>query len=113
VAEPEEASFEETLAKLEQIVRQLEEGQLGLSQSLACYEDGVRYLKQCHQALERAERKIALLTGVDAEGRAETLPFDEQAMSLEEKRESRSRRRSQRRPEEPVRDDMDTQKGLF
>jgi exodeoxyribonuclease VII small subunit len=92
--DPSQPSFEESLAKLEQAVRQLEEGQLGLSESLECYEQGVKQLKQCYQALEAAERKIELLTGVDAEGRPITEPFDEAEMSLEEKAGARSQRRS-------------------
>lgn len=110
-----EVSFEEALTLLEQIVRQLEEGQLGLSESLARYEEGVRCLKRCHQALEAAERRVVLLTAVDNEGVASTEPFDEEAMSLDEKKQARTRRRSQRSSglEEPVRDDMDTPRGLF
>jgi exodeoxyribonuclease VII small subunit len=71
-----EPSFEASLAELEQIVRQLEEGQLGLSDSLARYELGVRRLKECYQLLERAERRIELLERVDAEGQPVTRPFD-------------------------------------
>jgi len=61
-------TFEQCFAKLERIVHQLEEGQLGLSESLAHYEEAVTYLKLCHQTLREAERRIALLTGVDTEG---------------------------------------------
>ena len=66
-AEP--LSFEQALARLERIVAQLEEGQLGLDDSLAQYEQGIKYLKQCYRQLERAERKIELLAGVDEQGR--------------------------------------------
>lgn len=86
--------FEESLGKLERSVRQLEEGKLGLSESLQCYEEGVKQLKQCYRALESAERKIELLAGVDAEGKPVTEPFDEQEMTLDEKAASRSQRRS-------------------
>lgn len=109
-------SFEDALAEIEDVVRDLESGQLGLQQSLARYEAGVSYLKQCHKALRQAERRIELLMGVDEDGNAETAPFDEEAMSLEEKRDSRSRRRS-RNPAKsnprPAEDDVDTQPGLF
>jgi exodeoxyribonuclease VII small subunit len=87
-------TFEQLLEKLQGIVEQLEEGQLGLSDALVRYEEGVECLKQCYQALQKAERKIELLAGVDAEGNPVTEPFGEQAMSLDEKRESRSRRRT-------------------
>jgi exodeoxyribonuclease VII small subunit len=86
-------TFEAALAALEGVVQQLEQGELGLSDSLACYEQGVRYLKQCYGQLAAAERRIELLKQVDPEGRAETASFDEQAMSLEEKAAARGARR--------------------
>jgi len=87
--------FEQALAELESIVHALEDGRLGLDDSLARYERGIGLLKHCHQLLERAERKIELLCGVDAEGNPVTQPFDESAEStLEEKSATRSRRRS-------------------
>lgn len=89
-----EVSFEESLGRLEEIVRQLEDGSLGLSDSLARYEEGMKCLKRCHEALERAERKIELLTRVDAEGNETTQTFDEEQMTLDEKAAARSRRRS-------------------
>ena len=55
-------SFEEAYAELEQVVHSLESSQLGLSESLALYQKGVGCLKVCHQALEKAERKIELLS---------------------------------------------------
>jgi exodeoxyribonuclease VII small subunit len=87
-------TFEESLEKLERSVRQLEDGKLGLSQSLQCYEEGVKQLKLCYRVLEVTERKIELLAGVDAEGKPLMEPFDEQEMTLDEKAASRSQRRS-------------------
>ncbi len=71
--------FENALASLEQIVHDLEEGKLGLTESLARYEDGVKLLKQCYTMLEQAERRIELLAGVDAAGNAVTEPFEHEA----------------------------------
>ncbi len=68
-------SFELSLAELEAIVHDLEEGQLGLAESLARYEQGVKHLKQCFQLLEQAEQKIDLLTSVAEDGTAQTTPF--------------------------------------
>jgi exodeoxyribonuclease VII small subunit len=76
-AEP--VSFEQALATLEQIVHDLEEGRLGLAESLARYEEGVKLLRQCHGLLEKAERRIELVTGADAAGNPLTEPFDDQA----------------------------------
>jgi exodeoxyribonuclease VII small subunit len=87
-------TFEEALASLEQVVEDLERGELGLSDSLARYEQGVKHLKQCFGQLEAAERRVELLRQVDAEGHAITDSFDEEAMSLEQKAASRGVRRS-------------------
>jgi exodeoxyribonuclease VII small subunit len=88
-------SFEQALERLEQIVACLEEGQAGLSESLAQYEEGVKLLRQCHEMLAQAERKIEVLAGLDAQGNPVTEPLDEAAGdSLEEKTAARSRRRS-------------------
>ncbi|MBC8357081.1 MAG: exodeoxyribonuclease VII small subunit [Planctomycetes bacterium] len=109
-------SFEEALDKLEQVVRQLEDGQLGLSESLAQYEEGVRHLKHCHQTLAAAERKIELLTSVNDEGNVETEAFDDEESSKRERKKTRSRRRSEgpRKPSpEEEEGDVDTQRGLF
>lgn len=87
-------SFEEALARLEQIVADLEDGPLGLADSLARYEEGIRCLKQCYGTLEQAERKIELLAGVDAQGQPVVEPLSDDTLSLEEKAAARSRRRS-------------------
>lgn len=84
------------------IVGQLESGRLGLEQALERYEAGVRHLKHCHQALRQAERKIELLVGIHENGVAVTRPFDDDAVSLEEKHAARSRRRTLP-PENPPR----------
>ncbi|MCO6459542.1 MAG: exodeoxyribonuclease VII small subunit [Pirellulaceae bacterium] len=94
-AASEPPTFEAALQRLEAIVQQLEDGDLGLEQALARYEEGVGHLKRCYDLLGRAERKIELLASVDEEGNCRTQPFDEGQMSLEDKQEARSRRRSQ------------------
>jgi exodeoxyribonuclease VII small subunit len=72
-------SFEQSLERLEEIVHLLEEGDAGLEESLARYEEGVKLLRQAYDLLQRAERKIELLSGVDAEGNPLTEPFDDKA----------------------------------
>lgn len=100
--EPDDSpSFEEELARLESTVHDLEEGQLDLGESLKRYEQGVKHLTRCYQLLERAEQKIELLVGVDAEGNERTEPFSETSTSLEEKAARRSRRRSRRSSDTP------------
>lgn len=114
-----EPTFEQALAQLEVIVRKLEEGQLGLSDALAQYEAGIGHLKRCYEALDKAERKIELLAGVDAAGNLVTRPFDDAELSLEEKAGTRSRRRSAKpsksasSPPAPAGQDVDDSPGLF
>jgi exodeoxyribonuclease VII small subunit len=91
-SEPSEVNFEQALQELEQIVHQLEDGQLPLDEALGHYEKGVHLLKKCYQLLEHAERRIELLRGVDAAGRAVTEPLDETATDvLEGPRQARPR----------------------
>ena len=87
-------SFEQALAELENIVHQLEEGDLGLDQSLARYEQGVKHLKHCFQLLKAAEQKIELLTGVDANGGAIAEPFRDESLPLEDQAGNRRRKRA-------------------
>jgi exodeoxyribonuclease VII small subunit len=82
--ETEQPTFEQSLAELEAIVHDLEEGELGLAESLARYEQGVKHLKHCYQLLQSAERKIELLTGVGDGGAAITEPFAAEATPLAE-----------------------------
>lgn len=89
-----EVPFEELLQKLEAIVRKLEDGQLGLGEALAHYEQGIGYLKRCQSGLDGAERRIELLTGLDREGNPLVVPFDDEQLETEKKTEVRSRRRS-------------------
>lgn len=87
------ATFEESLAEVERIVRELESGQLKLGDSLRAYERGVRELRVCHEHLERVERRIELLVGFDDQGRPVTEPFEAESLTLEEKQAARGRRR--------------------
>jgi exodeoxyribonuclease VII small subunit len=71
-----EPTFEAGLTELQDLVRILEEGSLGLDDSIARFERGISLLRRCYQALERAEQKIELLTGFDRVGNPVTAPFD-------------------------------------
>jgi exodeoxyribonuclease VII small subunit len=81
---PAPRSFEDALAALEAIVHDLEDGQLGLAESLARYEQGVGHLKHCHQLLAAAEQKIELLTGVNEDGTPRTQPWEEPGPAAED-----------------------------
>ena len=69
-------NFEASLAELEQIVAQLEAGDLPLEQSLELFERGVRLSRECQKRLDEAERKVEiLLKNEDASRRV--VPFYE------------------------------------
>jgi exodeoxyribonuclease VII small subunit len=53
--------FESSLKKLEVIVKELEEADLSLEQSLEHYEKGVSLARFCNSKLEEAEKRIAML----------------------------------------------------
>ena len=68
--------FESAIAEVETVVQQLESGELGLSESLVQYERGIQKIKLCHQVLEQAENRIAVLTRVEEDGTASVEPVD-------------------------------------
>ncbi len=57
-----EMSFEEAMAELEQVVGQLERGDVPLEQSISLYERGAELKKRCEAKLKEAEEKIAAIT---------------------------------------------------
>ena len=65
--------FEASLGRLEQLVEQMEEGDLTLEQSLKAFEDGVKLTRECQQALAKAEQKVQLL--MEQNGELVTEPF--------------------------------------
>lgn len=54
-------TFEDHLRQVEEAVRSLESGKLGLEDSIERYEAGIRAIKECYRILEAAEKKIQLL----------------------------------------------------
>jgi exodeoxyribonuclease VII small subunit len=76
MAEETQPKFEDALARIEQIVEDLERGEPTLSTALAKYEEGVTLVRSCYDLLEQAERSVALLTGVDEQGHPTIAPFD-------------------------------------
>jgi exodeoxyribonuclease VII small subunit len=59
--DPQELKFEEAIADLEQVVEQLESGDLSLEDSLAAIEKGVGLVRYCNQKLSEVEKKVELL----------------------------------------------------
>ena len=69
------ASFESSLADLESVVSELERGDLSLDESLSTYESGVKHLRACYAALQKAEGQIRLLVDIDDAGNARLNKF--------------------------------------
>jgi len=67
-------TFEECLARLEEIVADLESGNLPLEESLKVFEEGVALSRHCGRYLEDAERRIEILAK-DESGALGTRPF--------------------------------------
>lgn len=68
-------SFEASLEALEQIVHQLESGDLPLEKSLELFEQGIRLSRECQERLGQAERRIEILLR-DNQGRAVVTNFE-------------------------------------
>lgn len=74
---PKDLSFEEALARLEEIVREMEEADLPLEKSLAVFEEGVRLSRLLHERLNEAERKVEILLR-NEDGEKTAVPFREE-----------------------------------
>ena len=60
---PSELSFEQALAELEKIVKQMESGELSLEQALATHKRGLELARFCQQRLEAAQQQVKVLEG--------------------------------------------------
>ena len=68
--------FEDALRRLGHIVEQLERGDLPLEASLRLFEEGIGLARISQRRLDRAERRIEELLGVDADGQPVIRPFE-------------------------------------
>ena len=71
----ENRSFEQSLARLDEIVRHLEKGDLPLSDSLKLFEEGTGLLSTCNRMLDEAEQKVVKLRK-GADRSPEEMPFE-------------------------------------
>lgn len=72
--DPRQSKFEEAIADLEQVVEQLESGDLSLEDSLAAFEKGVGLVRYCNQKLSEVEKKVELLVK-DRQGQLQLKAF--------------------------------------
>jgi exodeoxyribonuclease VII small subunit len=92
---PDHLTFEQALAKLEEIVRELEDGQTGLEEALARYEAGVGLLKRCYTQLREAEQRILRLDGLDEAGKPILQPFEHSATAEPDRPAGKRRRKEE------------------
>ena len=66
-------NFEGALKELESLVARMEQGDLPLEESLACFERGIALTRTCQESLKNAEQKIQML--IEKDGQGELQPF--------------------------------------
>jgi len=67
--------FEKSLQQLEKIVGNMESGELGLEESLAQFEKGIKLAKNCQDTLANAELRVEQL--IEKNGLQQTIPFED------------------------------------
>ena len=68
-------NFEQSLKRLDEIVKSLEKGDVSLSDSMSLFEEGTALIKNCGKLLDEAEQKVVMLRK-GADGAPVELPFD-------------------------------------
>jgi len=71
-----EIKFEDAITRLEEIVEELESGELSLEESLSAFEEGIKLSKICAKLLNEAERKVEILMKGE-DGQLIAKPFSE------------------------------------
>lgn len=61
-AEKRELKFEDAIKRLEEIVKQMEGGELSLEDSLKVFQEGMELAGYCNNKLDEAEKKINVIT---------------------------------------------------
>ncbi|MDX9819669.1 MAG: exodeoxyribonuclease VII small subunit [Desulfococcus multivorans] len=69
-------TFEKAMAQLEDIVRELESGNLTLENAMKKFEEGMKLSRYCSRVLDETEKKITLLM-TDEDGNIQEKPLDE------------------------------------
>ena len=64
--------FEQSLGELESLVERMESGEMTLEDSLKAVEQGIKYTRECQNALAKAEQKVQLLLQKNGQMEAQT-----------------------------------------
>ena len=68
-------NFEQSLKRLDEIVKTLERGNVSLSESMSLFEEGAALIRNCGKELDEAEQKVVMLKK-GPEGAPIELPFE-------------------------------------
>ena len=77
---PKKPEFERSLARLEEVVRRLENANLSLDEAMKLFEEGVQLSRECQKQLEQAEGRVEILLK-KAEGKIVAEPFEPETES--------------------------------
>jgi exodeoxyribonuclease VII small subunit len=87
--------FEKALERLNQIVADLEDGNLSLDKALEKYEEGIKLTKECTKQLQEAEKKVERLIKV-AEGEYDTEAFEEGSSTEQKGSKAKAKKRTKK-----------------
>lgn len=71
---PKKSTFEQSMTQLEEIVRQLEQGEATLDDSLKLFEQGAKLVSALHGELDAAQQKVEQMM-ISADGTVQKIPF--------------------------------------
>ena len=72
-------NFEDSMARLEEIVALLERGEAPLDQAMSLFEEGAKLLRECTAKLDTAEQQVRLLVaGEDGQPQEQPFPGQEE-----------------------------------
>jgi len=77
--DPAALTYEQAVARLQEIIERIEAGEVGLEESLQQYERGMAMIKRCQAILDRAEAKIRKLTVTEQGGLVDAADADADA----------------------------------
>jgi exodeoxyribonuclease VII small subunit len=72
---PRRGDFEKSLARLEEVVKRLENTELSLDEAMNLFEEGMKLSRECQKQLEEAEGRVEILLK-KADGKIAAAPFE-------------------------------------
>ncbi len=76
-----EIKYEDGLAKLEELVHELDASELGLEDRLKKFEEGTKLARQLLAKIEKAQKKVEVL--IQQDEKPEFIPFDDDDANVE------------------------------